>query len=175
MCVANMEFQLINPTTQVALFAVCTGNCTNVRNITWNIYQGETNTSGNITQWMLSSQLGQQQNIWFFGRRIFSSSKNVLIDILGRYTSNFTVTNKLFSSNTTISHWRFEVVYSFVSGKSTSALDFIINQPPSNGSCSISSLNGTTSTLFTILCVDWFDENGIKDYSLYSKGFFLFR
>ncbi|CAF1688849.1 unnamed protein product [Adineta ricciae] len=27
--------------------------------------------------------------------------------------------------------------------------------------------NGTTNTLFTISCPNWFDENGIKDYSLY--------
>jgi hypothetical protein len=47
-------------------------------------------------------------------------------------------------------------------------MNFIINQPPRNGSCSINPLNGTTDTLFTISCLNWFDEYGIKDYSLYS-------
>ena len=82
-------------------------------------------------------------------------------------TSNLTVTNNLFLDNSLISYWRFEAMYSFVSENSTSALNFIINQPPSNGSCSIDPLNGTTTTLFTIICSSWFDEDGIKDYSFY--------
>ena len=67
--------------------------------------------------------------------------------------------------------WRFEVVYTFVSEKSSSSLNFIVNQPPMNGSCSISPLNGTTSSTFDISCSNWFDEDGIKDYTLYSKIF----
>ena len=43
----------------------------------------------------------------------------------------------------------------------------MINSPPRNGSCSISPSNGTTLTLFSVSCPDWFDEDGIKDYSLY--------
>jgi hypothetical protein len=85
----------------------------------------------------------------------------------GANTTNFTATNQLFLSNPPIHLWRFEVVYTFAITKSTSALNFIINQPPYNGSCSISPQNGTTSTLFTISCLDWFDEDGIKDYSFY--------
>jgi hypothetical protein len=93
---------------------------------------------------------------------------SILFVILGGDTSNFTANNKLFLINNQINLWRFEVIYSFVSGISSSALNFIINQSPSNGSCSIDPPNGTTSTLFNISCSDWFDENGIKDYSLYS-------
>ena len=87
---------------------------------------------------------------------------------LGANTSNFTSTNELFLANPQITLWQFEVIYTFVSETNSSALNFVINQPPSNGSCSINPLNGTTSTLFNILCSDWFDENGIKDYSFYS-------
>ena len=43
-----------------------------------------------------------------------------------------------------------------------------MSQPPQNGSCSTSPSNGTITTLFTISCLDWFDEDGIKDYSIYS-------
>ena len=64
--------------------------------------------------------------------------------------------------------WRFEVVFSFASETSSSALNFVINQPPTNGSCSISPLQGTTSTLFTVSCPDWVDDDGIKDYTLSS-------
>jgi hypothetical protein len=87
-------------------------------------------------------------------------------------TSNITATNALFLNNSHIFYWRFEVVYSFVSTQSLSAIDFVINPPPQNGSCSINPLNGTTSTLFTINCSNWFDEIGIQDYSVYGTYFF---
>ncbi len=87
---------------------------------------------------------------------------------LGSNTTNFTSTNDLFISNPSIQYWRFEVVYSFPTETSSSSLNFLINQPPQNGSCSISPLNGTTSTLFTIFCQNWQDQDGIKDYSFYS-------
>lgn len=56
---------------------------------------------------------------------------------------------------------------------SSSAINFIINRPPSNGSCSITPLNGTTTTLFTVFCSNWSDQDGIKDYSIYSLFYFL--
>ncbi|CAF3754605.1 unnamed protein product [Adineta steineri] len=153
MCVPNLEFQLLNPTTQVALFTLGIGTCTNLESIKWNIYQGSDNsTSSNYTQWTLFNETILYENIWFFGTN----------------TNNFTATDQLFLNNLQISLWRFEVVYTFQSAVSTSALNFIINQPPSNGSCSINPLNGTITTLFTIECPDWYDVDGIKDYSLYT-------
>ena len=80
---------------------------------------------------------------------------------------NFTVTPELFLSNPSIVFWRFEVIYSFATESSSSSLNFVINQPPRNGSCSISPSNGTGLTLFTVSCPDWFDEDGIEDSSLF--------
>ena len=150
MCVPNLEYQLVNPTTQVALFALCLGNCSTIENITWNVYYGSMNSSSNSTTWSLFNQTNYK-NIWFFGTD----------------TSNFTATNQLFLENNQYKFWRFEVIYSFRLETSISALNFVINQPPYNGSCFISPHNGTTSTSFSISCPDWFDEDGIKDYSLY--------
>ena len=144
LCSPNLEYQFVNPTTQVALFSLCIGNCSSIKNITWNVYSGQSNSS----LWIL---FNQTEN-WFFGNR----------------SSNFTVTNQLFLQNPTIEFWKFEVVYSFRNETSTSALNFVLNEPPQNGSCSISPSNGTTATLFSISCPNWFDEDGIKDYSLYS-------
>ncbi|CAF4054709.1 unnamed protein product [Adineta steineri] len=152
LCIPNLEFQLLNPTTQVALFSICTGNCTIIQNITWNIYYGTMNSSSNYTKWILFNQTSSYENIWFFGMN----------------TSNFTTTNQLFLSNPQINLWRFEVIYTFPSEISSSSLNFIINQPPVNGSCSITPLRGTTSSLFDISCPNWFDEDDIKDYSIYS-------
>jgi len=144
LCSPNLEYQFVNPTTQAALFSLCIGNCSSIQKILWNVYSGEANSS----LWIL---FNQTQNYFF-----------------GKNSSNFTVTNQLFIQNPTVQFWKFEVVYSFPNETSTSALQFVINQPPENGSCSISPSNGTITTLFQISCPDWFDEDGIKDYSLYS-------
>jgi hypothetical protein len=167
MCVPNLEFQLVNPTTQVALFSVCPGNCLSIKNITWNIYQSS-NGSSSTVQWTLFNQINQYQNIWFFGKNLFTFCVSFDSDSFqGTNTSNFTAINQLFLANPQIIYWRFEVVYSFASEISSSALNFVINQPPQNGSCSITPSNGTTTTLFTISCPNWFDTDGIKDYSLF--------
>ncbi|CAF1019455.1 unnamed protein product [Adineta ricciae] len=151
LCAPNQEFQLVNPTTQVALFSVCSGNCSTLQNIIWNVYYGEMNSSSNFTNWILSNLTTTYKNIWFFGGN----------------SSNFTATSELFLMNPSKTLWRFEVVYTFLTEKSSSSLNFIINQPPTNGSCSINPLNGTTSTIFHISCPNWFDEDGIKDYTIY--------
>jgi hypothetical protein len=68
MCVPNLEFQLLNPTTQVALFSMCADNCTAIENITWNIYQGYQNGSSTMIEWIQFNQVNTYQNIWFFGK-----------------------------------------------------------------------------------------------------------
>ena len=78
------------------------------------------------------------------------------------------MTNDLFQ-NESIYYWRFESIYTFPTEISSSALNFRVNRTPENGSCSIDQSNGTTSTLFTIICPDWLDEDGIKDYSVYGE------
>ncbi|CAF1566718.1 unnamed protein product, partial [Adineta ricciae] len=152
LCSPNLEFQVVNPTTQVALYALCVGVCQNIVSIHWNIYRGDDNSSANSTQWNLFQQMTIYDDIWFFGRQM----------------SNFTATDQLFLNNPSIQLWRFEVVYTFTNETSTSALNFVINQSPSNGSCVITPHNGTTSTSFTVICPNWYDEDGIKDYSLYA-------
>ena len=144
LCSPNLEYQFVNPTTQVALFSLCLGNCSLIKSISWNVYSGQPNSS----LWIL---FNQTQNYFF-----------------GTTSSNFTVTNQLFLQNPNVEFWRFEVIYSFSSQTSTGVLNFVLNQPPQNGSCSIFPSNGTITTLFSISCSNWFDEDGIKDYSLYS-------
>ena len=67
LCAPNMEYQFVNPTTQVALFSQCLPLCTAVNNITWTVYQGIMNASSNIVQWTPYSGMKQYENIWFFG------------------------------------------------------------------------------------------------------------
>jgi hypothetical protein len=74
MCAPNLEFQKVNPTTQVALFSVCLDTCISIQNITWNIYQGFNNGSNNsssiVVQWTQFNQMITYQNIWFFGKSL---------------------------------------------------------------------------------------------------------
>jgi hypothetical protein len=166
MCIPDAEIQHVNPTTQVALYSICDEICTNIQNIKWNIYRGQLNLSSTFIKWNLFDQMNLYENLWFFGR----------------HNSNFTAINELFLTNKEIIYWRFEVVYTFPSETSTSALDFIINQPPRNGSCDINPQSGTTTTLFRVKCLHWYDNDDIRDYSLYgllkfinNKRSFLFH
>ena len=171
MCSMNLEYQLINPTTQVALFTVCIGTCDSLQSINWQIYYGLRNDSNSTVEWTPLNSTDLSLESQFFGRKSCKSDFQSLglSTCLGRQTSNFTATNELFLQDESIEFWRFEVVYTFTSKTSSSALNFQINQPPTGGSCSIDPSEGTTSDLFAISCPDWVDENKIQDYSLYGK------
>jgi len=93
------------------------------------------------------------ENVWFFGRN----------------TTNFTSTNDLFDHFRNETHWKFEVIYQFEGMNSSSALNFEINPPPSNGSCEINPRNGTTNTLFNVTCSHWKIKENIKEYSLFTR------
>jgi len=93
------------------------------------------------------------ENIWFFGRN----------------TTNFTCLNHLFDHFRNETHWKFEVIYQFEEMNSSSALNFEINPPPSNGSCEINPRNGSTNTLFNVTCSHWKIKENIKEYSLFSR------
>jgi hypothetical protein len=66
MCQLNEEFYYVNSNTQLALFSVCSGNCSSVINVTWNVYQGSINSSNEtFVQWTL---LNSMISSWFFGK-----------------------------------------------------------------------------------------------------------
>ena len=67
LCEPNMEFQRVNPTTQVALASECVGDCTTLRNITWNVYCSTGNSASNQTTWTLFNQSTAHAKAWFFG------------------------------------------------------------------------------------------------------------
>ena len=70
MCAPKGEFQLLNPTTQLALFSRCNDDddiCSTPRNITWNIYHGSFNATSNVTSWTPFNNTQLFENIWFFG------------------------------------------------------------------------------------------------------------
>ena len=172
MCRPDAEHQRINPTSQVSLFSSCQEQCDGVLSVHWNVYQ----SSNTTVHWQVFNQTDIYEQIWFFGNLIdlfcFGWTQNQACPFLsaGRHQNNFTVSSELFVSNSMTKYWRFEVIYTFASMRiSSSVMSFVINDPPSNGSCSISPLNGTTTTTFTVECGQWTDADGIRDYSLYGS------
>ncbi len=68
MCSPNLEYQFVNPTTQVALYSVCIDNCASLVRIHWNIYQGSLlNSSTNIVTWSSFIPIGFSYDDFFFG------------------------------------------------------------------------------------------------------------
>jgi hypothetical protein len=67
MCSPNVEYHLVNPTTQVALFSECIDKCISLENITWNIHQGVMNSS-DVVQWTPFNGTYYPHDDRFFGK-----------------------------------------------------------------------------------------------------------
>jgi hypothetical protein len=68
LCQLQSEYQLINPTTQIALFSLCGDSCLPILNVTWSIYAGHRNVTLNQTQWNFFQPIHLYDDVWFFGR-----------------------------------------------------------------------------------------------------------
>jgi hypothetical protein len=71
LCISENEYQMINPTTQIALTSFCIDNCYNLSSnplIEWNIYYGISNLTNKITQWTMLDNKTQYMDSWFFGK-----------------------------------------------------------------------------------------------------------
>lgn len=90
----------------------------------------------------------------------------------GLFEKNLTVTRGFFQDHRLIKHWRFQAIYSLPTETLSDNFDVKVNDPPTDGSCSIDPKSGTLFTVFTIECVHWFDDDEIEEYSFY--GLFSF-
>ncbi|CAF0742236.1 unnamed protein product [Didymodactylos carnosus] len=148
MCEPNVEYQRINPTTQVILTSTCVDGCSIAEDIkiSWSVYQGfVTDYPNTDVKWVLYSNMTQYLETWFYGED----------------STNFTATSALFVNNPNIIYWSFQAMY-IVTDKNgilvgSGSIRFVINAPPVNGTCSIDLTSGTTSTVFTI--TSWTTDN----------------
>lgn len=147
MCSSKEEFSYVNRHSRLSLTSYCLKNCSQIINITWNIYQGTIDSSNKMIQWNRFIPLPMSS--FFF---------------LGLNTKNLLVMKDVMMTS---EYWRFQVIYRFESEISESIFDIELNDGPKDGFCSISPLNGTILALFTINCTDLFDQDGIKDFSVY--------
>jgi hypothetical protein len=79
------------------------------------------------------------------------------------------VTNKLFSSNKHVNYWQFQAIYTYENMHGSGLVQLKTNHPPLKKECSINPTNGHTSQLYTVICSNWTDLDGIKDYFLYGE------
>lgn len=179
MCSPNVEYQRINPNTQALLTSHCLQTCDDASQIViqWTVYRGfQTGYPNNDIVWILYTNMSAGDNLLFFGQREMSFLKvlHCSFTCLGRQTPNFTATSALFQSNPSITHWKFQATYIVTNSKGvtagTGAIRFQINSPPANGTCTIDRTTGTTATLFQLSCINWYDTDGIKDYTFYGKS-----
>lgn len=82
-------------------------------------------------------------------------------------SQNLTIRKEFLKDYSSIKYWKFEVIYEVDGKESVGLIEIELNDPPRNGTCSIFPLNGTILTKFTVNCSNWFDENEIKDYSIW--------
>ena len=71
MCITKNEYEIINPTTQIALTSFCIDNCLNLSSnlyVEWNIYYGTFNSTNNFVQWTMLENQTQYINTWIFGK-----------------------------------------------------------------------------------------------------------
>ena len=179
MCSPNVEYQRINPTTQALLKSHCLQSCDDASEIVvqWTVYRGfQTGYPNNDVVWILYTNMSAGDDLLFFGKRetIFLKVTHRSFTRLGRRTENFTATSALFQSNPSIIHWKFQATYIVTNSKGvtsgTGAIRFQINSPPINGTCTIDRTTGTTATLFQLSCTNWYDVDGIKDYTFYGES-----
>jgi hypothetical protein len=87
----------------------------------------------------------------------------------------FVVKKDLFSDFAYQAYWKVELSLELTTRTgeifiTSSSMNLFINFSPTNGLCDISPLTGTTSTLFTITCSNWIDNDGvISSYSYFGN------
>jgi hypothetical protein len=85
------------------------------------------------------------------------------------------IVKDLFTDFSNQAYWKVELNFELITFKgeiltASSSIIFYVNFSPINGMCIISPTTGTTSTLFTVNCNNWIDQDGdVVSYSYYGK------
>ena len=145
----------INANDQLDLIGSCLIGCTDAKSsiYTYNLYMLNNNTN----QWIPFT----------------NSSYYYQTDLTPN--SFLTIRQSLFEDFPSQIIWKVELVVNCVSPNNenvngSTSLIFYVNYPPKSGSCDIYPKNGTTSTQFQIICINWVDSNGVViKYSFYGK------
>lgn len=172
-CNSHLGSPKINRQTQLSLYSKCVGLCLGPLSIRWDIYREVFDSNSNTTRLVIVDLNSSTTNSpFYFGQLNIVDRWEIDHDIrsfLGRTTSNLTVTNQLLQTYSNVTKWHFHAFYLFNTEQAKGTITLNVNQPPRNGSCSMDPKNGTISTLFSVSCRNWYDDDDIKDYSIYGR------
>jgi hypothetical protein len=150
----------INGNDQLDLKSSCLSGCQNgdILTFSYNLYLLNTSTN----QWDRFTD-----NSYFYST--------------GKTLSDLTIKKQLFSDFIAQKIWKIDLILDDFNPMqnqtqiATSSLIFYVNQPPSSGTCDINPKSGTTSTLFSISCSSWIQQDGSPPlkYVFYGKIFIL--
>ena len=151
-----MDYMQINGNDQLDLKGLCLSGCQNgdILTYSYNLYLLNTSTN----QWK-------------------SLNNDSYFYLSGKNLSDFTIRKELFSDFYTQKIWKIDLLLNDINPLlnltqiATSSLIVYVNQPPELGTCDINPKSGTTSTLFSISCSDWFQSDGsqVMNYVFYGN------
>ena len=154
-CKPYLSYMKINANDQLDLRGTCISGCNTNDKLTYSYDLYMLNTSSN--QWVLFEE------------------NNSYSSLTGKTKSDLIISKNLFTNFSMQIIWKITLILFDESQQKngTSSLIVYVNQPPGSGSCKIFPLNGTTNTLFNILCVDWIDpiDGIVVNYVFYGKKF----
>ena len=89
--------------------------------------------------------------------------------VSGPFSSDLTACKSLFHDYSTQLIWKFELTIEIANKNESGSTSLIVfvNHPPLFGSCDITPINGSSSTLFDINCINW-NDNPVN-YAFYGK------
>jgi hypothetical protein len=83
-----------------------------------------------------------------------------------------TLNEDIFRDHSSIIFWKIEleVLISSRNVNGKSSILFFVNFPPRFGNCTVNPENGSTKTLFGIICANWIDSEGsVFNFVFYGK------
>ena len=151
-CTPYLDYTKINANDQLDLKGSCLTGCNENDTLEFNYNLYMFNSS--IKQWKQFFQ----NNFYY---------------LTGKAKSGLTIKKNLFQEYFEQKIWKIELFLNVTNRQSVFAFTSLIiyvNQPPKSGYCDIDPKNGTTSTLFNLICSGWIDTDGsLANYAFYGN------
>lgn len=150
LCSQISSGQLVNPSARLGLSAECTDGCTSP-----------------------DRELKYQWELYYFQYRWnWRLVENITAYTKGHKTKYLAVMTNIFKDFYPATKFRAKVIIIDEKAvtRAEAAMNFIVNQAPINGSCSITPKEGRTGQdFFNLTCSNWSDDQKVAEYMFYAK------